>query len=202
MPVPGTENESSIRQEEDESLILSDTILSSSHFELAKRIGKSFAKRNNVDVELYQAEAAFQFVLVHRGIYQNIDTERLMIRKVYKELWKYYYADRVVAAKSTSTIWRGNLPKADEDATMVMVGDDTISLMDLIDEVTTEAREKEYIRLIMEGKSIDEIKVALDIGDRVLADIRSRIVKRVKECKHSSRSGILMKRQLASTTSD
>lgn len=141
-------------------------------------------------------------VLVHRGMYTGVTTEKLLIRKVYKELWKYFYADRAVAPKSTSTIWRGNLPKANEDATMVMVGDDAIPLMELIDEVTTEAREKEYIRLVMDGKNVDEIKVALDIGDRVLADIRARIAKRVKECKRSSPSGMRTKLELASTHSD
>lgn len=201
-PVPGMDQWSSTLPLDEDPLILSDMILSSLHFDLAKRLGKNFAKRQGVDEELYQAEAAYQMVLIHRGMYTGVTTEKRLIRKVYKELWKYYYADRAVAPKSTSTIWRGNLPKANEDATMVMVGDDAISLMELIDEVTTEAREKEYIRLVMEGKSIDEIKVALDIGDRVLADIRACIAKRVKECKHSSPSGTLTRLELASTQND
>lgn len=134
-------------------------------------------------------------VLIHRGFFQ-VESLKDVRRRIYKELWRYYYADRVVAAKSTSTIWRarGNLPKANENATMVMVGDDTIPLIDLIDEVTVETREKEYIRLVMEGKNVDEIKATLDIGDRVLADIRSRIVKRVKD----SKSAVKLKKELAS----
>lgn len=189
--LPGQENLFTTPLADVDPLILSDTILSSSHFKLARKIGRSFGIRNGVDVELYEAEAAYVMVLIHRGFYEVANIQQVR-RRIYKELWRYYYADRVVAAKSTSTIWRGNLPKANEDATMVMVGDDTISLMELIDEVTVETREKEYIRLVMEGKSVDEIKVALDIGDRVLADIRSRIVKRVKE----SKSGKIQKKEV------
>lgn len=166
------------------------------------KLGKNFATRNEADVEIYQAEALFIMVLIHRGVYPDVSDENMMKRKIYKEMWKYYYADRVVAARSTSTIWKGNLPSATEDAAMVMLGDQTVNLLDLVDEVAHETREREYLLLVIQGKSKEEIQRTLDISERLLADIRSRIVKRIKECKHSSPSGIMTRRELASTASD
>lgn len=201
-PVHGTEKESSTLLKVDVGFLLSDGMLTSSHLQLAMKLGKNFAKRNNVDEELYQAEAAFHVVMIHRGMYGEIADEVEMKRKVYKEMWKYYYADRVVAARSTSTIWEGNLPTATEDAAMVMLGDQTINLLDLVDEVAHETREKEYLLLVIQGKTKEEIQKTLDISTRLLADIRSRIVKRIRECKHSSPSGITTRRELASTGGD
>lgn len=117
---------------------------------------------------------------IHRGEHGQVDNQRQMMRIIYKGLWQYFYADRAVSPKSTATIHRGNLPNCSQDSAFISKEDDTEKLLQLVDEVTKEVREKQYLWLKLEGCSEEEIKRSLDVSDRTINGMRATIVKRIK----------------------
>ena len=71
-------------------LNFSDQNLSTSLFQLGKRLGRRFAIKNNKDEELYQAEALFQLTLICKDETTRflgdrpITDQTLLIRKIYR----------------------------------------------------------------------------------------------------------------------
>jgi DNA-binding CsgD family transcriptional regulator len=104
---------------------------------------------------------------------------------VYRELYSYMFADRVVCA-SRMTVWRqtqngeaivgietGQFDYIDKQPSQT-------DLLLVLDDVIKTTQEKEYILLKIQGKTEDEIKEHLKICLRIVHDIRARIIKRLK----------------------
>lgn len=216
MPSPGTieESLSTIQTEVVTTLSFSDENLSTSLFALGLRLGERFAKKNNKDVELYQAEALFILTLIckdpderYLGIdpetREPITTETLLIRRVYRELYQYMYADRVVSASRT-TVWRNEQENKPVVTTSSLTADqpksesldggitrDTIEVIDkrctelqlleVFEEVARSAQEKEYLRMRIHGAEEAEIAEHMGVCERIVNDIRARITKRIRK---------------------
>jgi hypothetical protein len=201
---------STTQTEVDTILSFSDESLSTSLFELGLKIGERFAKKNCKDVEVYQAEALFVLTVICKipterflQIKDNpnplaIDSLELLIRKVYRELYKYMYADRVVSA-SHMTVWRherDGKQVVTASSLSVKVKDNKdketkidcpqkgcteIEMLELYDEVAKSTQEREYIQMTLKGADEEEIAHHLGICKRVVNQMRARIVKRLKK---------------------
>lgn len=192
-------------------LDFSDESLSTHWFELGLKLGERFAKKVQKDVELYQAEALFLLTEIckdesKRYLGKAEDTkiaitdETLLIRQVYRGLYEYYYADRVVCA-SRSTVWRNE----NEDRQVVTTNSLTIDreldggvsrgrqvdvidkrpseaeLLETFDDVARSANEREYLLMKLKGAEEDEIAAHMNVCTRVVNDIRARITKRLRK---------------------
>lgn len=206
---PTTDISSMIPTDADTTLNFSDENLSTDLFELGLKLGERFAKKVGKDVELYQAEALYVLTEIckledKRYLGKDIMTrvpitdEVLLIRAVYRGLYEYYYADRVVCA-SRSTVWRqeqedrqvvtANSLTTDSDLDGGLsrqndVVDKRVSEVDMIEtfnDVARSAREKEYLYLKLQGADEAEIANSMGICERVLNDMRARIAKRLKK---------------------
>lgn len=214
MQLPGIQEESlsTTPTEVDTILDFSDESLSTSLFDLGKKIGERFARKNNKDKEIYQAEALFVLTVLcklpaERFLQSNVGLEStaittidLLIRKVYRELYKYMYADRVVSA-SHMTVWRHE--KAGKQVVVTssldtkhmdsmgkvstidcpQPGCTDIELFELFDEVARSTQEREYLQMTLQGAEPDEIAEHLRVCKRVVDSLRARIAKRLKKYK-------------------
>jgi hypothetical protein len=152
---------------------------------LAVRIGRRFGRKNNKDPDLYAAEALYQLVEIARSPFCQNMTERELIGAIYRELYKYLYADRVVSA-SRMTVWRHE--QEGKHVTGVTGQSDDLTdhrcsetdFLELIEEVCKTTLEKEYLRLKLEGTDEEAISKNLGVCQRVVHSIRATIVKRIK----------------------
>lgn len=221
MPSLGITDESlsTIQTEVATILDFSDENLSTSLFQLGLQIGERFAKKNNKDVELYQAEAIFIITLVCKDeserflgtseeTRQPIVNEDLLKRRVYRELYQYMYADRVVSASRT-TVWRHEQENKQVVTTTSLTADhpksqsldggvtresidvidkrcSEIELLELFEEVARSAHEKEYLRMKINGADESEIAEHMGVCSRIVNDIRARLTKRIRKAQRQT----------------
>ena len=182
---------SMIQADQDTNVIFSTYTLSTSLYQLASRLGQRFAKRNNKDPEIYEAEALYVLVmLAHEG--EQLTVKRLR-QKITKELYKYMYADHTIAA-SGETNRKNKLANKENKTLMgslsdVVLGfnrnlierDRPIDFLEMLDDVCRTEKEKEYVRLVLEGHTTEEIAKITRSNMRFIWGLRSRIVSKLKE---------------------
>lgn len=170
------------------------------------QIGERFAKKNNKDIEIYQAEALFIITLVCKDETERflgkeetrepIVNEDLLKRRVYRELYQYMYADRVVSASRT-TVWRNeqgnkhvvttaslNVPPSNDERNNVDAIDPRSTeteLLEVFEEVARSAHDREYLLMKLQGADESEIATHMGVCARIVNDIRSRITKRIRK---------------------
>ncbi len=189
MPLLGMPSDSlsTILQDQDTVVTFSRLSLSTSLYHIASRLGKRFAKKREKDVDVYEAEALYALVEI-ANLNENLTIKQLR-QRITKELYKYLYTDHTVAA-SQPTIWR-NKQAGREDKTMILSMDFGVNLtlvekdrpiefLEMLDDVCRTAKEKEYVRLIFEGKHTEEIAKIMKSSKRIIHDIRSGIVQKLQ----------------------
>lgn len=159
---------------------------------MASRLGRRFAKRNNKDPEIYEAEALY--VLVELANEGKDFTVKKLRQKITKELYQYMYADHTIATSGV-TVWKNKKANKESKTLMgslsdtVVLGfnrnlierDRPIEFLELLDDVCRTAQEKEYLRLVLEGHTTEEIAKITHSSKRVIDEVQSKIVKKIKE---------------------
>lgn len=133
---------------------------------------------------MYVAEALY--LLVEIGNQNQNLTFRQLKSRILSGLYRYMYADRVVAA--SKEMFHRNRRAGKEVRILPLLGfnleliekDRPIDFLEMVDDVCRTEEEKDFVRLILEGRTEEEISKIMHIRRRIVQDIRAGIVEKLR----------------------